>query len=98
MGDAGKVSEKYIINEYKLPKMDILKVGHHGSKNSSSEEFIKKINPKIALISVGLNNRFNHPSDEVINRLNEYNVTTYQTSIDGSVRINLNNLKIYTCL
>lgn len=97
MGDSGKTSENYIISEYNLPKMDILKVGHHGSKNSSSSGFINEINPKIALISAGVRNLYNHPNQEVIDILNDNNVHTYITSIDGSIKINLDTFKIYTC-
>ena len=53
-------------------KSTVLKVAHHGSKTSSSEEIIKKIKPKIALIGVGQNNKFGHPNDEVIERLKAY--------------------------
>lgn len=97
MGDAGKVSENYIMDAYNLPIMDILKVGHHGSKTSSGKEFIDAIQPKIALISAGKNNRYQHPNSEVIDILNNNYANTYVTSIDGSIRINLKNLKIYTC-
>lgn len=97
MGDSGKESENYIISEYNLPQMDILKIGHHGSKYSTSESFIKTIKPKIALISVGLNNNFDHPNQEVINLLDTNHVNTYTTSIDGSIKINLDSFKIYTC-
>ena len=97
MGDSGKESENYIISEYNLPQMDILKIGHHGSKYSTSEFFIKTIKPKIALISVGLNNNFDHPNQEVINLLDTNHVNTYTTSIDGSIKINLDSFKIYTC-
>lgn len=97
MGDSGKESENYIISEYNLPQMDILKIGHHGSKYSTSEFFIRTIKPKIALISVGLNNNFDHPNQEVINLLDTNHVNTYTTSIDGSIKINLDSFKIYTC-
>lgn len=53
MGDASKLKEEDIIKKYKLAKIDFLKVGHHGSKTSSSKEFISKINPKYSIISVG---------------------------------------------
>ena len=56
MGDASSTTKK-IISKYNLPKIDVLKVGHHGSKTSSRREFINSINPKISLISVGKNNR-----------------------------------------
>jgi len=60
MGDASVRSEQDIISSYNLPKIDILKVGHHGSNTSSSKKFINEINPKYSLISVGENNRYGH--------------------------------------
>ena len=97
MGDATKTSEKYLIDTYNLPKMDILKVGHHGSNTSSSEEFIKTIAPNISLVSVGLNNKFKHPNKEVIKRLKKSQL--FLTSINGMIKINLKKkIKIYTCL
>jgi len=93
MGDAGKVSEKYLLDEYAFNKVDILKIGHHGSKNSSSDEFIDSVNPTISLISAGINNRFKHPHKVVTDKLDNY----YVTNRDGSVLINLDNLKIKTC-
>ena len=55
MGDAGEEKEKDILDEYDLSDIDVLKVGHHGSKTSSSKEFINEINPKYGIISVGNN-------------------------------------------
>lgn len=55
MGDAGVGKEKDILDEYDLSDIDVLKVGHHGSKTSSSKEFINEINPKYGIISVGNN-------------------------------------------
>ncbi len=71
-GDIEEIAEKQIIQEYKntnLLKSTILKVGHHGSKTSSTQEFIEQIKPQIALIGVGENNTFGHPSENVITRL-----------------------------
>ena len=72
-GDIEEIAEKQILKEHKnkLNILDstILKVGHHGSKTSSTKEFIEEIKPKIALIGVGKNNKFGHPNDEVIERL-----------------------------
>lgn len=99
MGDAGEISEKYILDTYNIKNMDILKVGHHGSKNSSKDFFIKNIKPKYALISSGKNNRFNHPNKEVINILNKYNTKYFITSINGMIRLVLKDtIYIYTCL
>ena len=57
MGDESITTEREIIENYNLPNIDILKVGHHGSKTSSGEYFINEINPKYSIISVGKNNR-----------------------------------------
>ena len=86
-GDAGVDVEEELMNKYNL-SIDILKVGHHGSKTSSSKEFINYINPKISLISVGEDNKFNHPNEEVLNNLK--NTIIYRTDKNGSVMINLN--------
>lgn len=99
MGDAGKSSEKEIITEYNLPKMDILKVGHHGSKNSTSDELLNTITPDLALISVGVDNRFNHPHQQTISKLKKSKINYFMTSINGSIRLILKDeIVIYTCL
>lgn len=84
MGDAGFETEKKLIEEYNLRNLDILKVGHHGSKYSSSDEFIKTVNPKYSVISVGENNKFGHPDTSVIKKL--ASSKTYLTSKNGSVK------------
>lgn len=83
MGDSGFDTEKYILNTYNIKNVDILKVGHHGSKYSTSKEFVDKINPKYSVILVGKNNKYNHPDPNVISRLSDS--TTYLTSINGSI-------------
>ncbi|EDN9653525.1 DNA internalization-related competence protein ComEC/Rec2, partial [Listeria monocytogenes] len=66
-------------------KADILKVGHHGSKTSSSKEFIQKVKPTFAVISCGLNNRFGHPHAETINTLEKAGVTILRTDVQGEI-------------
>ena len=97
MGDASIDTEKEILNKYNLPNINVLKVGHHGSKTSSSIEFINEINPKYSIISVGKNNRYGHPNKEVLNTLD--NSKIYRTDQDGSImfKIKNNKLKIETC-
>ena len=97
MGDAGIDKEKDILEEYNLSDIDVLKVGHHGSKTSSSKDFINEISPKYSIISVGKNNRYGHPNKEVINNLS--NSKMYRTDQDGSIifKIKNNKLKIETC-
>ena len=89
-GDAGIETENYIMN-YDISNVNILKVGHHGSKNSSSDKFITKTNPELALISVGENNRFGHPNSNVIKKLENIKSKIFLTSISGTVKIILNN-------
>ena len=97
MGDAGIDKEKDILDKYNLSNVDVLKVGHHGSKTSSSKEFINVINPKYSIISVGKNNRYGHPNKEVLENLE--NSKIYRTDEDGSImfKIKNNELKIETC-
>ena len=97
MGDASTITEKEIIDKYNLPDIDVLKVGHHGSKTSSSKEFINEINPKYSIISVGKNNRYGHPNKEVLNNLEKSRI--YRTDIDGSImfKIKNNKIQIETC-
>ena len=89
MGDASIKTEKYLLNNYNLKMIDILKVGHHGSITSTSNELLEKIKPKVALVSCALINKFKHPSTEVIKILKKYNIKIYQTRYDGGVKINL---------
>lgn len=99
MGDASQKVEKRIIDEYNLPTMDILKVGHHGSRSSTNYDFIRTIKPKKALISAGKNNLYHHPHKETINTLENFNSQILVTSMKGSVKISLDNkLAIHTCL
>lgn len=94
MGDAGINSENKILKEYNLSTVDILKVGHHGSKNSSSEYFINSVNPDIALISAGKNNFYGHPHKEIINNLQFCD--TYITSTHGAIKIKIDKKVLVT--
>lgn len=92
MGDASKNIE----SKLNIFDINILKVGHHGSKTSSDKEFIDKLKPKIALISVGLKNKYKHPNQIVLDNLKDSK--TYLTSKSGMIKINLKNLQVQTCL
>lgn len=96
MGDAGVDVEEDLIEKYNLQDIDVLKVGHHGSKTSSSNNFIDEINPKYSVISVGKNNRYGHPNDNVLDNLNDSKI--YRTDEDGSImfKIKSNKLEIET--
>ena len=97
MGDAGTEKEKDILEKYNISNIDVLKVGHHGSKTSSSKGFIDEIDSKYAVISVGKNNRYGHPNKEVLDNLN--NSKVYRTDKDGSIMFKMKNnkLEIETC-
>jgi competence protein ComEC len=93
-GDASIKSEEYILDNYEVDKTDILKVGHHGSKTSTSKKFIDTIRPKYSLISCGKDNKFNHPNSSVLKTLKTSKI--YRTDQNGSVKFKLNkdNIKI----
>ena len=92
MGDAGVEVENDLIEKYNLRDIDVLKVGHHGSKTSSGKSFIDEINPKYSIISVGKNNRYGHPNDSVLENL-EYS-KIYRTDEDGSIMFKIKNNKL----
>ena len=97
MGDASSTTEKEIMDKYNISNIDVLKVGHHGSKTSSSVEFIDSINPMYSIINVGKNNRYGHPNKEVLDNLEQSKI--YRTDQNGSIMFKIKNskLKIETC-
>jgi competence protein ComEC len=86
MGDLSQKMEKYLVGKYgSFLKSDVLKVGHHGSKNSSSEIFIGTVSPTYSIISAGLNNRYGHPHQEVIDILNNFKTNILETFEVGNI-------------
>ena len=93
-GDIEKKAEEEIIETYKNSKIlesDILKVAHHGSKTSTTDEFLSRVKPKIALIGVGKDNMFNHPSNTTIEKLENMGIKIYRTDLNGEISICVNN-------
>lgn len=84
-GDASKEIESNIMKEYQKIPCDILKVGHHGSKTSTSEAFIKWLKPKVGIISCGKNNKYGHPHQEVLAILKRNNVQIRRTDLEGTI-------------
>ncbi|MBU3179390.1 MBL fold metallo-hydrolase [Clostridium estertheticum] len=82
-GDAEDVSEKEMLSKGYDLKADVLKVGHHGSYSSTTQEFLNKVNPKYAVISVGKNNSYGHPHKENMDRLKAKNIPVYRTDEYG---------------
>ena len=95
LGDATKISEKYIVKNYNL-KPDIIKLAHHGSNTSTSTKLLKELSPKLTIISVGKNNRYNHPSKEVLLKLEKYNIPNLKTKDVGTITIYPKNQTITT--
>lgn len=85
-GDSEIEEEQYALSLYADElDADILKVGHHGSRTSSSAEFLDAVSPTEAVISCGLNNSYGHPTSEVLDRLNERGIIVYRTDLEGNV-------------
>lgn len=98
LGDSSSKVEEYITEKYDLKDIDILKVSHHGSKTSSSKQFIDRLNPKYSIISVGEKNRYHHPNKEVLDNLSPSKL--YRTDQHGSVmfKMHKDKLEVKTCL
>lgn len=90
-GDIEEDAEKELVKIYgnKL-KCNILKVAHHGSKTSSTSEFLECVKPKIALIGVGKNNKFGHPNEGVLERLKNIYAHIYRTDQCGEISLKIN--------
>lgn len=86
-GDLEQKQEEEILRNNLNINSDVLKIGHHGSKTSTSGNFLKAISPEVAAISVGLKNRYGHPSPLVIDRLESSDVKYYLTSTKGDIKI-----------
>lgn len=89
-GDIEEIAEQQIVDKYKNTKIlqsTILKVAHHGSATSTTEEFLEKVMPKISLIGVGLNNKFGHPNSKTIENLESYGSKIYRTDLQGEITL-----------
>ncbi|MET3504865.1 DNA internalization-related competence protein ComEC/Rec2 [Halalkalibacter oceani] len=92
-GDLEEGGERRLLAAYPELKADILKVGHHGSRTSTTEAFVDQLKPKAAFISAGRNNRFGHPHPEVLTRLATHHVGVWQSN-QGAVRLELKDGQI----
>lgn len=98
-GDIEEIAEKKILQTCNVKNLEslVLKVPHHGSKTSSSQEFLDAVRPKIALIGVGKNNKFGHPSDITLEKFKMYDTKVYRTDQKGEITLKTdgNKIKIY---
>ena len=91
-GDLTEPDELAMVEHYRgtdVLDCDILKVGHHGSKTSSSEAFLDAVSPTIAIISVGANNTYGHPNQETLDKLSARGITTYRTDLNGAIGVDI---------
>ena len=84
-GDAECEVLQDLIDDKRVSHVDVLKVGHHGSKNAFTQEQLESLDPRIALIGVGADNRYGHPASEVVQMLDDIGCKVYRTDIDGQV-------------
>lgn len=94
-GDAEEMEEKALLASGVNIKADVLKAGHHGSETSSSEDFIKAVNPKLVVISSGLGNSYGHPSPRTLKRLERLAIPTRRTDQEGSIHLNTDGYTIF---
>ncbi len=90
--DISSKTEK-ILSNFDLNKIDILKIAHHGSKYSSSKEFLDAIKPKVAVVEVGKNS-YGHPAEEILDRFKNIGSKVFRTDLDGMIKIDYLNDKI----
>ncbi len=88
-GDADAFVEKMLVKYCPIPDVEVLLVGHHGSKNSSCEEFLRATAPEIAVISAGANNSYGHPAQETLDRLDAIGSEIHRTDLEGAVTVTL---------
>ena len=89
-GDLEAAGERELLAHYPQLSVDVLKAGHHGSKTSSSEAFIKAIKPSLGLISCGLDNRYGHPNVETLTTFEKYGVQILRTDESGAIKFEKN--------
>lgn len=86
-GDAEKMAEEEVVNLNKDIRVDVLKVGHHGSTTSTIDEFLKQVNPSYAVIQVGEGNSYGLPDKETLDKLKDKNIQVYRNDIHGIIKI-----------
>ncbi len=88
-GDAGAATEAALLQAGRVPRADVLKVGHHGSRGSTTPDFVAAVAPKAALLSCGRENRFGHPAPETLQTLRAFRVPVFRTDVSSDVRLDL---------
>lgn len=87
-GDAEAHAEEEVVAKYPQNlKAEVLKFGHHGSSTSSTDEFIKSVNPQYGIISCGVDNKYGHPHRETLDKISKYNIKSYRTDKQGEITL-----------
>lgn len=97
-GDIEKIAEDEIVSMYKntnVLQANILKIAHHGSKTSTTQEFLNLVKPQIALIGVGENNSFGHPNKVTLDKLNNLGTKIFRTDLSGEITITVTKKRDY---
>ena len=94
-GDVEKPIERRMVEDNEIERTDVLKVGHHGSRTSSTEGFLDAAAPAFAVISVGTDNSYGHPNRDVLERLAEHHTAVYRTDEDGLVTIRTDGKRLW---
>ena len=95
-GDSEEPNEIEMLDSFELESVDFLKVAHHGSSTSSTDNFIKEVSPSIGVISCGYKNQYGHPHKSTLETLDKYNVKTYRTDMAGDLVFYSDGNKIFT--
>ena len=95
-GDAPESIERYLVGTYGSQlQSDVLKLGHHGSKNSSSDEFLTAVAPNYAVVSAGKNNTYGHPSPEAVARVKDHNIPIVSTIDSGRITFESDGVSVW---
>ena len=86
-GDRSAYGERMLLHAGKIPEVDVLIAGHHGSKNSTCEDLLAAAQPQTVCISAGRDNLYGHPAAETLQRLENFGCTVYRTDRDGTITI-----------
>jgi competence protein ComEC len=92
-GDIGQDGESRLLLRGTDVRADVLKVAHHGSTTSSSEDFLSRVRPRLAIISAGQSNRFGLPAPAVLERLGD--VPVYRTDEDGDIVVSTDGARVW---
>lgn len=89
-GDAEEEQEREILMTGQETEVDVMKLGHHGSRTSSTPRFLRAVQPEIAIVSAGIDNQFKHPHPETLEKMKDFGVELYRTDLNGGVQITFN--------